>query len=188
MKETKHLIAHATANENREIYNGEYGDQCGFELSASRWWDFKWNRVYRPVSDEHKEMIADFMEKAVSNGYIGYDTNMTKRDTLYNNLVEIDFKVDQLNKLSLCDCSSLVYCAIYNVTRVPCDPVTESNELVSPRIRHFEDYINKLDGVFEIIEYPEFMDSDVDLMRGDIIVSLIDNGDGTFSGHTGVFV
>ena len=86
MKETLNLIAHATHNEFDTLILGKAGDQIGCELQARAWFSYPWDYIYRAKNIEDREKIANLVEKAVLNGFIGYDTNRNNRDTLFKNI------------------------------------------------------------------------------------------------------
>lgn len=199
MGETRHLIAQANANEIGESLHGVHGDQKGFELNARQWYSYPWDYIYRPKNAEDADIIADFMEKAVCNGFIGYDTNMNKRDTLYNGLLQNGYKVDELNVNSATDCSALAFCAIYAATNIPyptqeyynANPEDNVDIKKCPRIRHYEFYMKnycadkfeKLGDKEELLAngyageeaeaiHASYADTADNLKRGDILVAL----------------
>ena len=172
--DTHYLIAHATADENNGDYGGLAGSQIGFELHARTWYSRPWTHVYRAVDPEVAENIAMFMEKAISNGFIGYDCNTTARDTLYHKMVANGFKVDELNESAECDCSSLVYCAVYPQTQVDfIVPVEDaSHTKITPKCRHYLDYLmNACAGMFTEHTEEKYLTSAAELKRGDILLN-----------------
>lgn len=177
MPNTARLVAHATHDENNNNVLGDPGCQIGCELQARRWYQRGWTQIYRAVNEADREKIAAFMEKAVANGYIGYNTNRTKRDTLFETLLTNGYKVDEVNQSVECDCSALVYCAVFPVTGVECyiDPAEkqEKNIKICPKVDNYPDYIeNQCAGMFEKLEGTDYTDSGDNLLRGDIMVAL----------------
>ena len=175
MSNTAKLIAHAASDERYEIYGGDPGNQTGVELHARQWYAGGWDCVYRAVNEADRETIALFMEKAVANGYIGYNTNRRKRDTLFQALLANGYKVDEVNTSVDCDCSALVYCAVFPVTGVECYLTEEQKEEalvnICPKVRHYEDYIeNQCAGMFEKLEGEDYTGSSQNLLRGDLLV------------------
>ena len=164
---TCYLIAHSLSDEDETSKGGHPGDQKGYELCAQPFYKNSWTHLYRANDAEKAEQIADFMEKAVSNGYIGYD--QSERNTLFQAIYP-DFKVEKLTKAVECDCSALVYCALYNAYRVPFKDSAGSIH-VAPTTAYYADYIEgKLSGNFKKIKPAEgFITSEANLVRGDII-------------------
>lgn len=170
MSNTAYLIAHATHNENNATRDGFLGDQIGAELQLCRWYQRGWTTIYRPVDPEVREKIADFMEKAVSNGFIGYDGYY--RNGLYHAIFDEGKKVEELNESVCCDCSSLVYCAVRYATGVAfVDNIEEdAGNYTCPLVRHYPDYIeNQCAGQFDKLTGAEYTDSGANLVRGDIL-------------------
>lgn len=177
MPNTANLIAHATHNEDNDNIHGDPGCQSGFELQARRWYQRGWSHVYRAINPEDREKIAVFMEKAVGNGFLGYDTNRRNRDTLYQELLANGYRVEEIAKSVHCDCSSLVYCALYPVTGVEFvidqEGVDEALVNLCPKVRHYEDYIeNQCAGMFEKFSEDQHINSSDGLIRGDVMVAL----------------
>lgn len=185
MGELLYRIAQASRNENESGLNGSPGDQTGEELNAVKYYNYPWNVLIRAKDPVIAEKIADSMEKLVSNGYIGYDYNTTKRCTLFNALNEIDFDIDLLNKSCFADCSSTVYCAVYSATKIPFTPVADDNGLqYAPKCSMLDNYLmNDCAGMFEYIEND--FSTCAGLKRGDILVKTVDPDD---SNHTGVWI
>ena len=176
MSNTAKLVAHATSDENGNVYGGDPGCQTGSELQARQWYQRGWDCVYRAVNAEDREKIALFMEKAVANGFIGYNTNRYRRDTLFETLLTNGYKVDEVNTSVECDCSALAYCAVFSVTGVECyiDPaVKEEYKIIKcPKVNNYDDYIeNQCAGMFEKLEGTDYTDSGDNLLRGDILVA-----------------
>lgn len=176
--ETLHLIAQATSNESGETLYGKHGDQRGYELNARQWYSYPWDCVYRANTEEDREKIASFMEKAVVNGFIGYDTNKDKRDTLYEILLTNGYKVDEINTNCATDCSALGFCAVYLVTQVPFSHA-DTDVDQCPRVRHYEEYM-AASSKFEKLEGTAYTDSPDNLMRGDILVA--------WGNHIGIWI
>lgn len=180
---TAGLIAHATHDEDfGEGYGGVTGSQTGTELQLKQWeassgYEYLY-RVKTTVADyeEKREQIAVFMEKAVSNGYIGYDNNRNARETLYNELNRNGYAVDKVNVSVECDCSALVYCAIRPVTGVDFTPLSKEEQeqykcINIPKVSIYDRYIEgQCAGMFEKITIDTNLDPYTDLRRGDIIV------------------
>lgn len=169
---TCYLIAHSIIDENSGASGGYSGDQTGYELTAQPFFESSWTHLYRAKDAEKAEQIADFMEKAVANGYIGYDNS--QRNTLFQAIYP-DFKVDRLTTPVESDCSSLVYCAVYSAFRLPYK-AREEEKHIAPLVKGFEEYLmlGTLAGNFERWVYAShtsnFITSSDKLVRGDILV------------------
>jgi hypothetical protein len=170
------MVAHATHNEDYKILDGDPGCQSGNELQARRWYQRGWTHIYRAVDEQSREKIAVFIEKAVANGFIGYDTNRRNRDTLFQALQENGYQVDEVEESVHCDCAALVYCAVYPVTGVEfvIDQAGADEALINicPKVRHYVDYIeNQCSGMFEKYTSEQHINSADGLIRGDIMVA-----------------
>lgn len=181
---TKRLIAQASQNENDDIREGDFGDQIGCELNCRSYFYNSWTKLYWFNDDEVKEKIADFMEKAVGNGNIGYSQD--RRSTLLDALNTNGFKVDEIDTVVECDCSSLVYCAIVYATGIVYK--TEDGTEKIPTCAIFNDYFERVlaDKVTykEITEDDSLHDTDESLNRGDILLKITESG----SNHIAVFI
>lgn len=169
-----YLMAHATEDETDGSYGGLSGNQTGFELHCRTWRDWPWTHVYRAVDPEVAEKIAFFMEKAVTNGFIGYDSNSNARDTLFKKLLTNGFKVDEVNDAVECDCSSLVYSALYpNTLRDFVLPDGDtSGAKTCPKCRHYPVYMMETcAGMFTEYTTDEYLTSTDNLQRGDILLN-----------------
>lgn len=161
---TKHMLAEAGINENDTVQDGKRGDQVGYELRAIYHHTFDWTHVYRAKEESVREKIADFMERAVINGYIGYSQG-DERNTLFRELQKIGFKVETLNTHAHCDCSALAYCAIYNAIGIPFDQTDPS---IAPRTKNYVDYLGSTNK-FDDITSDDYLGTMDNLVRGDIV-------------------
>lgn len=102
-------IGHASIDERGEISGGVAGDQTGKEVCTRNFYmHAKGWIVLRAKDPEVAEKIAQCMEWACANPYVGYD--QYERLDLYNSVKNLKFKCD-INTLKVyveCDCSSLV--------------------------------------------------------------------------------
>lgn len=179
MRLTHKMIAHAVSNENGDATGGAYGDQKGFELCACPWYAYPsgWVAVYRANDATKADGIAKFMEKAVSNGHLGYDQTRSVRKAFFDAVVDKEFAVEHINENHGCDCSSLVYAAVrsqYNVdpTGVEYDNNTPPQYLYGiPLARMFNDYLMTDIGGFTLHNSDEYLNSNSMLERGDILLA-----------------
>lgn len=175
MADALNLVAQASYNEKGTATGGLQADQNGVELNARQWFSYPWDHIYRTENEEVCEKIADFMEKAVANGFIGYSQGTNERETLYNELNNNGYKVDEVNVNCSCDCSSLVYCAVYGATSIEFTTDADGNPFnYLPMVRHFEKYLltDCAEFGFEKLEGDEYISSRDNLKRGDILVAL----------------
>ena len=182
MSDTLNLIAQASYNEEGGLSKGLQGDQNGIELNARQWFSYPWKFIYRARDEETREKIADFMEKAISNGFIGYDSG-EKRRTLFLRLQENGYNIEEINTACACDCASLVYCAVYGATGIEMIPVTEDVEkengtieqvtFFAPCVRHYETYLMQecADFGFTKLTDSKYIESGENLLRGDLLVA-----------------
>lgn len=99
-------IAHASKDENNKLRNGIAGDQTGKEVCIRSWYNRPWNVMIRFKDPEMAEKVAQDMEWAAANDYIGYDQN--QRNTLLNEARKVNFNLSKIKVKCECDCSSLV--------------------------------------------------------------------------------
>lgn len=175
MSRTAYLIAQANFNELGTGSGGSPGEQLGLELNARQWYSYPWAAVYRPVNAEYAEYIADFMERAVSNGYLGYDLLAANRRTLFDALQANGYWIDEVDKPCTCDCSSLVYCAVYGATGVAYVPAGMGRETAGtaycPVVADYDGYLmEQCAGQFEKLTDSAYTQSPNKLLRGDILV------------------
>ena len=167
MSNTKYMIAEAGSDsKSNKSANNITGEQRGYELRAIWDYDFNWTRVFRANDTTLREQIADFMERAVLNGYVGY--SQTKRGGLFTLIKPLDFKVELLNEHAQCDCSSLVYTAIYAATNIRYKD-SESDDYIAPVTEYFDEYLNAT-GKFTEITAEDYLGKTDNLMRGDILL------------------
>ncbi len=101
------IIGSARIDENGNTHGGKAGDQTGSEVGIQEYYNHsKGWYVIRANSDTVRERIAQAMEWACANDYIGYD--QYQRDTLYNAVKSLNFDISKLNKAVETDCSALV--------------------------------------------------------------------------------
>lgn len=161
------LIGSARIDENGRIHGGAAGDQTGKEISTQKWYKHArgW-RVFRPLSEEEANKIAECMEKACRNTNIGYD--QWQRDTLYEALKDKGFDPSRLRRKVETDCSALVrVCCGYAGIMLP-DFNTQTEPIRLLDSNRFLEMIGT-----------RYQASDAYLKRGDILVT-------SSKGHTAV--
>ena len=158
------IIGHSSIDENGKISGGKAGDQTTKEVcTRSFYMHSKGWVVLRPVNEQVAEILAQTMEKACANDYIGYD--QSQRLTLYDTVKALNFSLD-LKDLKVkveCDCSSLIrVCLAYAGIRVG-NFTTDNEKAVIFATNQF-------------VEVPCNKDGS-NLKRGDILISSV-------KGHT----
>ena len=170
------IIGSARIDENGNASGGKAGDQTGKEVSIQEYYDHKkgW-RVIRAKDAAVREAIAQDMEWACANDYIGYDQGQNQ--TLYNVAQYVGFNCALVATPCETDCARLVrVCVLYAGVRVKdFYTETEAEKLLAT-------------GAFEEV----FVPLPLGLLRGDILVTpvkghtvvALTNGDGTTGKET----
>lgn len=162
------VIGHASIDENGKVVNGSAGDQNGKEVcTRSFYMHTKGWYVLRAKDTKVANKIAECMEHACANTYIGYDQN--QRLTLYNVVKNNGYKCSttSLKQKVECDCSSLVRVCL-GYAGIIVGNFTTSNEKT----------VIMNTGKFELVECSS---NGSNLKRGDILVTKT-------KGHTVVVV
>jgi len=100
------LIAHASIDENNRARGGQAGDQTGKEVCIREWYNKPWNVMIRFNDPVMANKVADCMEMAAANIYIGYDQN--QRNTLLTKARRFNYDVSKVKEPCETDCSALV--------------------------------------------------------------------------------
>lgn len=100
------LIAHASIDENNRARGGQAGDQTGKEVCIREWYNKPWNVMIRFNDSVMANKVADCMEMAAANIYIGYDQN--QRNTLLTKARKFNYDVSKVKEPCETDCSALV--------------------------------------------------------------------------------
>lgn len=100
------LIAHASIDENNRARGGQAGDQTGKEVCIREWYNKPWNVMIRFNDPVMANKVADCMEMAAANIYIGYDQN--QRNTLLTKARKYNYDVSKVKEPCETDCSALV--------------------------------------------------------------------------------
>lgn len=170
MGKTLYLLGEASENENNGTTGAFLGDQSGYELRARRWYtptNADWGKVFRFNDPAIAEEIASRMEKAILNGYIGYDTYW--RGTYYDQLLANGFDISAVREDCGTDCSALAYTAIFAATNVQYDgskaqypTVVPTNTKRQPLVRQYDHYIERqcVDAGFDVTVFTMETSSD----------------------------
>ena len=115
-------VGSARIDENGNAYGGKAGDQTGKEVSRQKFYvHSKGWRVFRAKDRKVALKIAEAMEAACANKYIGYD--QWQRNTLYDKAEKLGFNISKVTTACETDCSALVRvcCAWAGIMGLPSD-------------------------------------------------------------------
>jgi peptidoglycan hydrolase-like protein with peptidoglycan-binding domain len=167
-------IGSARGDENGRIRGGQAGDQTGREVCTEPWYNSRlgW-RVFRAKDPQVAKMLADDMQYACDNDFIGYD--QSQNQTLYHVVKFLDWNCSKVDTYCETDCSQLVrVCILY--AGVPIGMFSTADE---------PSYLLGT-GAFEELTGPQYTSSPALLKRGDILctrqkghtVIVMNDGDG----------
>lgn len=173
------------------------GDQIGVELRARKWYASSagWGKVYHFRDPAIREKVAHFMERAVLNGWLGYDQN--GRRTFETALAKLGYDVSAVHTPCELDCSMLVYEAVKHATGIDFvpnggDEVYFNSDYDYPHSWHFDAYMERvlpLAGVgVDVYTLTNWLDdtASTKALRSGVILSdtpNVDNADPTQSGY-----
>lgn len=115
-------VGSARIDENGKAYSGKAGDQTGKEVSKQKFYvHSKGWRVFRAKDRNAALKIAEAMEAACANKYIGYD--QWQRNTLYTQAEKYGFNISKVKTDCETDCSALVRvcCAWAGIMGIPAE-------------------------------------------------------------------
>ena len=151
-------IGQASRDERMRYSGGIAGDQDGKEVAIREWYNRPWNKVLRCKDSKKAEKIAQAMEKACKNDYIGYDQN--QRTTLYSLCKANGWKIEDIKTPCETDCSALVAVCVNAAGVRLSGSIYTGNEAAA---------LLKT-GEFELLEAPKYLITDEYLRRGDILL------------------
>lgn len=161
-------IGQATQDENGNVRGGKAGDQNGREVAKSKWkynsksgkWN-NWQYVARFNDPAKAELAAKAMEDACANDNIGYD--QSARSELYNIAKSRNWDIAGITQKCETSCSPLVAtCICASGITVPGTWTTANSSMR----KHLENT-----GEFTFLTDSKYLTTDVNLKRGDILVS-----------------
>ena len=115
-------VGSARIDENGKAYSGKAGDQTGKEVSKQKFYvHSKGWRVFRAKNRNAALKIAEAMEAACANKYVGYD--QWQRNTLYTQAEKYGFNISKVKTNCETDCSALVRvcCAWAGIMGLPAE-------------------------------------------------------------------
>lgn len=160
-------IGNAVGDEHGKARGGEPGNQTGKELRIQPWYkNSKGWRVFRPLSAEVAQKLADNMRAACNNPAIGYDQG--QRNTLWKAAEPLGFDCSKVTTPCECDCSSLVrVCLAYaGIVLRDFNTASEPGRLINSG--QFEELTD-----IEVTYTPDY------LRTGDVLVTAV-------KGHTAI--
>jgi hypothetical protein len=157
-------IAHASIDERGKISGGQAGDQTGKEVCIRDWYNKPWGCVIRFRDESMANKLADCMEMAAANIYIGYD--QSQRNTLLNKARKYNYNISKVKEPCETDCSALVSVACM-YAGVPESMLTLNGNCAHTRnLRPMLKATGEVD-IFTTIPYVAKTDK---LKRGDILL------------------
>ena len=153
------IIGSARGDERGGIRGGQAGDQTGREVCREAWYltgQGYW-RVFRPKDPAVAEKIAQDMEYACDNNYIGYD--QSQNQTLWNVVQPLGFDCSKVRTYCETDCSQLLRVCI-NYAGIPIEMFSTADE---------PSYLLQSGAFVEMGS--ECQRSSTNLKRGDILVT-----------------
>lgn len=119
-------IGHASIDENGKITGGTAGDQTGKEVCIRTYYlHSKGWYMFRFISDDYAEAMAEAMKQACNNPNIGY--NQGKRLDIMTALKKYG-SLEKIVEPTECDCSSLIRACIYQSTGIDVGNFTTASE------------------------------------------------------------
>lgn len=158
------IIAHASIDENRHAKNGQAGDQTKKEVCRRAWYNKGWDYVIRFKDAITANKVADCMEMAADNDYIGYDQN--QRNSLLNKARPYNYNVSKIKEPCETDCSGVVSVACM-YAGVPESALTLNGNCATTRTLKNSLLVTGLVDVYSSPAYTQLPDK---LLRGDILL------------------
>lgn len=157
------LIAHASSSENGTV-SGTKGDQTGREVCIREWYNKPWNIMIRFTDLKMANKVADCMEMAAKNDFIGY--SQQNRNTLLNEARKYNYNVSKVNVPVNTDCSALVSVACM-YAGIPESVLTLNGNCATTRTIK---QILKSTGEVDIYTTSPYLTKTDRLKRGDILL------------------
>lgn len=101
-------IAHATKNENGQMWGGQPGDQTGKEVCVQEFVEYDWDWVFRPKNKVLAKKIATYAVIIAENDAIGYGNEGDDRYTFYLEAKALGWDFTAVTTPCNTDCSQLV--------------------------------------------------------------------------------
>lgn len=157
-------IGHASIDENKHAKGGTAGDQTGKEVCIRDWYKKPWHTVIRANDTNVADRMATCCEFLCRSNIVGYDQN--QRNTLRSELVKVHWNPMSLAVPCETDCSAFMsVCAEYAGVSMY-GQYTNGN---APTTRNMVEKFYAT-GMFSVLTYKTYLESDNSLIRGDILV------------------
>lgn len=173
-------ISNSGKDENGKYTGGKAGDQTHEEWNIRDWYDRPWTAVLRYPDPEVRNLIAELAEKAANNDHIGYD--QWERTTFWKQLEASGYDPANITVDCESDCSAGVAAIVKAVGFLK---GIDKLKNVPETMYTGNERKNLKNAGFEAITDPNYLKSDANLVRGDI---LLYHNSKSGSGHTAIYL
>lgn len=173
-------ISNSGKDEKGKYTGGKAGDQTHEEWNIRDWYDRPWSVVLRYPDPEIRNLIAELAEKAANNDHIGYD--QWERTTFWKQLEASGYDPANITVDCESDCSAGVAAIVKAVGFIK---GIDKLKNVPETMYTGNERKNLKNAGFEAITDPNYLKSDANLVRGDI---LLYHNSKSGSGHTAIYL
>lgn len=173
-------ISNSGKDEKGKYTGGKAGDQTHEEWNIRDWYDRPWSVVLRYPDPEVRNLIAELAEKAANNDHIGYD--QWERTTFWKQLEASGYDPANITVDCESDCSAGVAAIVKAVGFLK---GIDKLKNVPETMYTGNERKNLKNAGFEAITDPNYLRSDANLVRGDI---LLYHNSKSGSGHTAIYL
>lgn len=173
-------ISNSGKDEKGKYTGGKAGDQTHEEWNIRDWYDRPWSVVLRHPDLEVRNLIAELAEKAANNDHIGYD--QWERTTFWKQLEASGYDPANITVDCESDCSAGVAAIVKAVGFLK---GIDKLKNVPETMYTGNERKNLKNAGFEAITDPNYLRSDANLVRGDI---LLYHNSKSGSGHTAIYL
>lgn len=173
-------ISNSGKDEKGKYTGGKAGDQTHEEWNIRDWYDRPWSVVLRYPDPEVRNLIAELAEKAANNDHIGYD--QWERTTFWKQLEASGYDPANITVDCESDCSAGVAAIVKAVGFLK---GIDKLKNVPETMYTGNERKNLKNAGFEAIADPNYLKSDANLVRGDI---LLYHNSKSGSGHTAIYL
>lgn len=173
-------ISNSGKDEKGKYTGGKAGDQTHEEWNIRDWYDRPWSVVLRYPDPEVRNLIAELAEKAANNDHIGYD--QWERTTFWKQLETSGYDPANITVDCESDCSAGVAAIVKAVGFLK---GIDKLKNIPETMYTGNERKNLKNAGFEAITDPNYLKSDANLVRGDI---LLYHNSKSGSGHTAIYL
>lgn len=173
-------ISNSGKDEKGKYTGGKAGDQTHEEWNIRDWYDRPWSVVLRYPDPEVRNLIAELAEKAANNDHIGYD--QWERTTFWKQLEASGYDPANITVDCESDCSAGVAAIVKAVGFLK---GIDKLKNIPETMYTGNERKNLKNAGFEAITDPNYLRSDANLVRGDI---LLYHNSKSGSGHTAIYL